>query len=385
MRALSAESSGQHEIGPIHVLLVEDNLGDAILAEETLSRLPGSVSITRAENGKEALQALATQPNPDLILLDLGLPLLSGEEVLSIIDRDEQLSKLRIAILSGQDQGAITGRLKRPLLSKPLSIENLEATLAAFENPSNQHEQETARRPTPLSSELEAEFGAFASMAGHDLAASFRHVSAFLSLLAESPDLNLSEKQASYLSRAQAAASKSTGLLDDLRTISRIQRTPPQLHVFPAARAFLAAQTPLTQHIRDTRTHIEIENLPDIVADERLLRDVGTHVLHNAVVNTPPNEAPHIHISDASDADAWRIHVRDHGVGLDEAEFEKVFNFGYRLPTPERPEARGTGLTIARRIARRHGGNIRFMPTQSGACVEIALPRRQPQQDATTW
>jgi signal transduction histidine kinase len=35
----------------------------------------------------------------------------------------------------------------------------------------------------------------------------------------------------------------------------------------------------------------------------------------------------------------------------------------------------GAGLAICRRIARRHGGDVRFIECEGGACAELSLPR----------
>ena len=73
---------------PIHVLLVEDNEGDIFLTTEALEdgKIVNKISIAR--DGKEAIQFLedrlstATTELPDLILLDVNLPIKNGHEVL---------------------------------------------------------------------------------------------------------------------------------------------------------------------------------------------------------------------------------------------------------------------------------------------------------------
>jgi chemotaxis family two-component system response regulator Rcp1 len=90
----------------MRTLLVEDNPGDVRLIREALdeTQLPNQLSIT--ENGKEALNFLrrrgkfATAPRPDLILLDLNLPLKDGREVLEEIKQDEDLRRIPVVVLT---------------------------------------------------------------------------------------------------------------------------------------------------------------------------------------------------------------------------------------------------------------------------------------------
>jgi two-component system, chemotaxis family, response regulator Rcp1 len=66
------------------VLLVEDNLGDALLLRQALADCPIPVHLQIARDGEEALQKLG-EPDfqPDLIILDLNIPKISGFTVLA--------------------------------------------------------------------------------------------------------------------------------------------------------------------------------------------------------------------------------------------------------------------------------------------------------------
>ena len=91
---------------PTRVLLVEDNPGDARLTSEALRDGPIGVDITHARDGEEALAILQTaagDPLPDLVLLDLNLPRLSGREVLAAIREDARLANLPVVVLTGSN------------------------------------------------------------------------------------------------------------------------------------------------------------------------------------------------------------------------------------------------------------------------------------------
>jgi len=74
---------------PVEVLLVEDNAGDILLMRQTLAREPFSISIHVAVDGKQAVQMLAArQFQPDLVILDLNIPKVSGLSVLECTQPD---------------------------------------------------------------------------------------------------------------------------------------------------------------------------------------------------------------------------------------------------------------------------------------------------------
>src|SRR5579863_2211366 len=68
---------------PVEVLLVEDNAGDILLIRQALGREPFPISIHVAVDGKQAKQMLdGPQFEPDLVILDLNIPKVSGLSVL---------------------------------------------------------------------------------------------------------------------------------------------------------------------------------------------------------------------------------------------------------------------------------------------------------------
>jgi CheY-like chemotaxis protein len=96
-------SSGE----PIEILLVEDNPDDACMTMDGLRDGRVRNQIHLVEDGVEALQFLRREgphegaPRPDLILLDLSLPRLSGLEVLAEIKQDPELRRIPVVIMTG--------------------------------------------------------------------------------------------------------------------------------------------------------------------------------------------------------------------------------------------------------------------------------------------
>src|ERR1700751_1804589 len=69
----------------VDVLLIEDNLGDAVLIRDALNRLPMVVNLHVALDGHQALLMLSNPHfHPHLIVLDLNIPKISGTELLEL-------------------------------------------------------------------------------------------------------------------------------------------------------------------------------------------------------------------------------------------------------------------------------------------------------------
>ena len=91
------------------ILLIEDLPGDTRLTTEAFERREMPVRLHHAWDGTEAMEFLKregrfeTAPRPKLILLDLHLPGLSGEEVLAQIKHDQKLKVIPTIILTTCD------------------------------------------------------------------------------------------------------------------------------------------------------------------------------------------------------------------------------------------------------------------------------------------
>ncbi len=107
----------------VRVLLVEDNPADVYLFRRAMERCPAFVDLSVAEDGERAARLLADGHNePDLIVLDLNLPKLSGLEVLKrfresgkdhvpvlIFSSSERPSDIDAALAAGANAYAVKG------------------------------------------------------------------------------------------------------------------------------------------------------------------------------------------------------------------------------------------------------------------------------------
>jgi CheY-like chemotaxis protein len=92
-----------------NVLLVEDNENDVLLTRRSFAKCGLAANLHHVENGEQCMHFLRKQgeytnaPTPDLILLDLNMPLMDGREVLAEMVVDKSLNHLPVIILTTSD------------------------------------------------------------------------------------------------------------------------------------------------------------------------------------------------------------------------------------------------------------------------------------------
>ena len=99
------ESAGD-STNSVNILHVEDNPSDILLTERALEECDTNFRVTPAATGEEALNILRAATGrdgvpPDLILLDLDLPKISGFDLLKFVSEHDRLASVPLIILSG--------------------------------------------------------------------------------------------------------------------------------------------------------------------------------------------------------------------------------------------------------------------------------------------
>ena len=102
----AAPACAPHRARQVNILLVEDNPADVWMTREALHRLSAHYQLHIVGDGQEAIDFLyregrfAGAPMPDLVLLDLNLPKLSGHEVLFKIKSSGRLKHIPVVVLT---------------------------------------------------------------------------------------------------------------------------------------------------------------------------------------------------------------------------------------------------------------------------------------------
>lgn len=128
---------------PPQVLLVEDNRGDAVLTRRAFKRANIASDIVVAETGEKGLSILrregehAGAARPDLILLDLNLPHMHGQDFLQTVKTDPAFKRIPVIILSSSsaDKDVIGSydRHANGYITKPVTTETYDDIVARIE------------------------------------------------------------------------------------------------------------------------------------------------------------------------------------------------------------------------------------------------------------
>ncbi|WP_327308542.1 response regulator [Streptomyces sp. NBC_01298] len=123
---------------PFDVLLVEDDMADALLIEEALSER-GARNLVQVTDGVAALEHLRAPGSvrPDLIVLDLNMPRMNGRDLLRILKNDEALQTIPVVVLttsSAPDDvvGAYSGHANA-YVTKPVNLDEFEKAVQSID------------------------------------------------------------------------------------------------------------------------------------------------------------------------------------------------------------------------------------------------------------
>lgn len=99
-----------------HILIVEDHDDSRMILQEILEC--EGCRVEAAANGREALDLLEAGPRPDLVFLDMMMPVMDGAELLEAMGKDAALSTIPVVVVSASasrlPQGA-AGFLLKPV------------------------------------------------------------------------------------------------------------------------------------------------------------------------------------------------------------------------------------------------------------------------------
>jgi CheY-like chemotaxis protein len=126
-----------------HILLVEDNEGDILLTKDALETRKFINKLSVVKNGKKALDFIfqegeyADAERPDIVLLDVNLPLKNGHEVLQRIKSDERTKDIPVIMLttssSEKDIELSYKNHANCYITKPVEIDEFLAAVRTIE------------------------------------------------------------------------------------------------------------------------------------------------------------------------------------------------------------------------------------------------------------
>jgi PAS domain S-box-containing protein len=200
----------------------------------------------------------------------------------------------------------------------------------------------------------------------HDLREPLRAIENFSRLVRDRYSGQLDEKGQDFLDRVIKGAQRLDRLLEDVLTLSRVQRTTHPTEEVDAGGIVEDVLRHLEPRIRETQAQIRVIGaLPRIRADRRWATQAVQNLVSNALKYTREGETPDVEIEGYSGAEGVGLVVRDRGLGVPEAYAERIFGL-FQRAVSRNIEGTGAGLAIVRRVAERHGGRAWVRPRDGG-------------------
>ncbi|MCB9530099.1 MAG: PAS domain S-box protein [Myxococcales bacterium] len=241
---------------------------------------------------------------------------------------------------------------------------------------------ELARRAAALA-RSNRELEQFAYVASHDLQEPLRKIQAFATLLDESARDRLDDEERQALDYLTDAATRQRALINDLLAYSRARTRPRVPRPVPLGEILTEVLADLDLELARTQAVLDIGPLPTIEADRGQMVQLMRNLIGNALKYAHAERRPRVTLRAEPDtldgAPAWRIEVRDNGIGFEQRFAERIFEPFRRLHARHEYPGSGVGLAICRQIVERHQGRIAATGEPGrGATFTVLLPHHSP-------
>jgi signal transduction histidine kinase len=203
----------------------------------------------------------------------------------------------------------------------------------------------------------------FVSMAAHELRTPLTAIRGYASLLQMHYSSHLEEQAKTLLTRLLISTTNLAGLIDNLLSVSRIERNSMIIEAKPIELGLIMKDIydSFTQQTSTRHQHFTInapETLPPVMADPFRIGQVFINLISNAVNYTPEGGTITITI-DPKDTNL-EISVRDTGEGIPADAMPRLFTKFFRVSGSLEQGSKGTGLGlyITKSIVEMHNGKI---------------------------
>lgn len=205
----------------------------------------------------------------------------------------------------------------------------------------------------------------FVATVAHDLRSPLTTVKGVAAMLRTHRDDVPAEKVDALLDSVERQANRLNRLADDLLDAARVERELLDLRRAPCDLRDLVATA--VRDLTEEDVRVELEGDLGLVADGARLERVIWNLLSNAEKH---GRAP-------LEVRAWRedgavvLTVRDHGGGIPQEQRARLFE---DFAAGAESASVGLGLAIVWDLVTAHGGDVRYLDADPGACFEIRLP-----------
>jgi signal transduction histidine kinase len=365
------------------VLIVDDNPRNLQLISSLLKNQGYKLYITNS--GENALKFLETN-QPDLILLDIMMPEMSGFEVCRNIKQNEAYQNIPIIfitakndiedIVQGFELGAVdyitkpfnskevlarvSTQIKLKMAQNLLIEKNLE--LATI-NKELADSKSVIEKDAERLAQLNAEKNKFFSIIAHDLRGPLSGLEGISKILVDKTGKTRPEEINELAVLLLDSSTQVFNLLEDLLEWAQLQMNVTTFSptVFPLNRIVNTAIYLLEHNL--AKKNISLKNsIPadlNINADPSMLKTIIRNIVSNAVKFTPKNGKIEL-TAKSLDHDSIQIAISDTGIGMDRQLLEKLFKLDQKTARQgtEGETSSGLGLILCKDLIDKHNGKI---------------------------
>jgi signal transduction histidine kinase len=367
----------------VKVVLADDTPDIRALLRLVLSRHDDFEVVGEAGDGAEAV-ALAGQLQPDVILLDLAMPVMDGLEAIPLVRA--AAPGCTIIVLTGFNAGRMAAEAERAganaYLEKGVSpavlvdeirrITGAGTAVSSGGPTAQEHERATASMAAAV---LPAATVADLSMVTHELMGPLTIIEGFAALLERRADRLDPEDVREHAARIGRSAAHLRDLLNAMADARRID--VQGLSVHPEEVDVAELLPPIVDDLATVTAANPVRVTADgplhAAVDAMRLRQMITNLVSNAAKFSPPGAPIDIVARRRAGGDV-EILVSDQGPGIPVERRRELFQPFSRLGVSVK--GMGLGLYISRGIARAHGGDLQLVPTEMGSTFVVVLPGR---------
>lgn len=339
------------------VLIVDDTPDNLRLLTAILERQ--RLKVRKSLTGHGAIEAVRVAP-PDLILLDVKMPAMSGYEVCECLKADPATQAVPIIFISALDDTIDKVRAfaagGADYITKPFHEAEVLARVA--------HQLQLRRLQTQLvaqNAELvrsNQELEQFASVVSHDLQQPLQSILGYTKLI----DLAFPEIQRSpaqpYLESILKASGRMQQMIRDWLAYAQVGQTQQGLSPVDGNALLDQVRLNLKTALSDTGAKLVYGDLPTVLGNDVQLMQLFQNLISNALKFARPNTRPEITLSVEPQPQAWQIGIHDNGIGIAAEHLEQIFVAFNRLHDDQRYPGSGIGLATCQKIVEHHGGRI---------------------------
>ena len=368
------------EHGPAHVLLIEDNPGDADLVRLRLVESKSDVFVNCVPRLSDALACLDAE-TPSLVLLDLNLPDSHGAETFRRIM--QKAPNVPVVILSGQDDEALAIKavhqgVQDYLVKGDITGKQLERALRYAV------ERQGLLRSLEITRKQQLEFkNQFLSHVSHELRTPLTCIHQYVTILLDGLAGAVKPDQADHLKTILKSVNQLHAMIRDLLEATRADSGKLRVDQRCIDIGELMQQAVAMMRPTAAEKHVGLQAVLDqavplVYADPDRTLEVLINLIDNGIKFTPPDGSVAVLASMVeTDPTSVYLSVSDTGRGIPQDSLPRVFERLYQDPdsVDDSRAGLGLGLFIAKEIVTLQGGRM-WVASQpgSGSTFSFTLP-----------